>query len=167
MNTRLIVLFACIFLLPFQQAFAHAEGQSFEEISDEYFVDIGFDTPFKQFEETLIDFGLFTLVSGEVGDLASYTNVTVRIQSGSTVLYERSIDKPEFGKAFATVTPTKSGNWLLTADFTLHDELLHSAAFSVLINATPSSENNSIAFAVLSIVMVIVFLCARTLMKLS
>lgn len=130
-------------------AHAHAEGQSFEELTNTYFVDIGYDLPLQVGQETLIDFGLFTVKNKQPDELANFTNVTVRIHSGSTVLFQRSIDKPEFGKAFATVTPKDSGNWVLTAEFSLNGVLLHSATFDILI---PTSQSSDIAFSIFFIV---------------
>ncbi len=113
--------------------FAHGSGQTFEQKTDQHFIDIGYDTPFQVGKETLIDFGLFTLKDGEPDGLATFTNLTLTIHSGSSVLYERSIDKPEFGKVFATVTPKREGNWVLTAVFAVPEKPIETMSVDIVI----------------------------------
>ena len=154
MSAWRFLLVISLAVLPPIFAHAHSEGQSFEVQTDTYFVDIGYDLPLQENQETLIDFGLFTLNNNEPDELASFTNVTMRIHSGSTILYERSIDKPEFGKAFATVTPKKFGHWTLTADFSTNDTLIQSSSFDVLISQPSPSDRTEIPVIVIFTVVI-------------
>lgn len=132
---------------------AHGVGASFEKQTDDFFVDVGFDRPFQVGEETLIDFSLFSVKKGKVEDLASFTKLTYSIHSGSTILATRTINKPEFGKVFETLTPDKRGNWTLTMDFMSGDTSIFKSSFEMEIlpsaKAQPSVTSNTPLFVVI------------------
>ncbi len=111
----------------------HGVGDSFELQTESFFVDIGFDRPFQVGEETLIDFSLFSVKKGKVDDLASFTQLTYNIHSGSSILATRTITKPEFGKVFETVTPKQRGNWKLSVDFVSNDASIFTTSFDMEI----------------------------------
>lgn len=134
------LLLAVLMLLPVF-ASAHTGEQSFESQNDKYQTDIGYDLPFQKGQETLIDIALFEIKDSQPEGLAGYTHVVLRIYSGSAVLFERSIDKPEFGKAFATVTPNQNGHWTLSAEFSTNGTLIQSSSFDLLIADAESTSD--------------------------
>ncbi len=147
MKVRFFSLCACLLLLIPVTTAAHRDDASFETLSEKHLIDIGYDLPFQVGQETLLDFALFALAKDEAGSLASFTNVTVKLHSGATVMYQRSVDKPEFGKAFVTLTPDTAGHWSLSADFFMKDTLVDSASFDLVIKESltpPPQEKQSI-----------------------
>lgn len=131
-TVRNLYALVCLIVIPVLVV-AHGGAESFEKNTGRFFVDIGYDVPLQEAEESLIDIALFSLNRDTPDTLASFTSVTLRIHSGSIVLYERSVEKPPFGKAFVTVTPEEHGNWTLTAEFSQSGSIIETASFSVLI----------------------------------
>lgn len=134
--------------------FGHGVGASFERQTDTFFVDIGFDRSFQVGEETLIDFSLFSMKDGKVDDLASFTQLTYSIHSGSNVLTSRTITKPEFGKVFETVTPKKRGNWVLSVDFLSNDASIFSTSFDMEIIPSAKAQERSPSMGILFVVII-------------
>jgi hypothetical protein len=136
-------------------SFAHIGAFSFEKIVDGKLVDIGYDILFERGEETLIDFGMFTLKDDYPDQLASFTRIEFSMYSGSTVMVSKSITKPEFGKAFAVVTPTRGGNWTFRAKFWNGDSLAADASFEVPIKGSSTPLNIS-GIAVVAVLVAII-----------
>lgn len=114
-------------------ASAHLGTYFFEKRVGDLLVDIGYDIPFMQGEETLIDFSLVKMKDNFPEGLESFDNIQWKIYSGSTILDSKSTDKPEFGKVFATVTPDRSGNWKLSTTFNNAGTTVASAEFDMTI----------------------------------
>lgn len=128
-------------------ALAHGSGQSFDERIGDRFVDIGFDPILQVGEETLIDFALYDMEGGTNLGLSKFTGISVTLSSGSTIQWETSFDKPDFGKAFATVTPSASGNWDLSVTFENDGTEVISATFTAPILPPAVEENSGVNIA--------------------
>lgn len=128
-------------------ALAHGAGSSFEKRVGNKLVDVGCDPAFKVGEETLLDFAVYEMEGEKVLGLSTFTKVRASFESGSLILWETVIDKPDFGKVFATVTPIRPGNWNFVVTFgDSSDSAIATAAFPVRIepsDADPASMSST------------------------
>ncbi len=109
---------------------AHGGGEeSFEKRAGSRLVDIGYEDGFVVGQEALLDIALYETKNGAPTSLSDFTSVKLRVFSGSVVQYEKLIVKTEQNKVFANFTPTKSGNWILSSDFSHDDKPMATAEF--------------------------------------
>ncbi len=111
-------------------------GESFEQKVGRYFVDIGYDIPLTQGQETLLDIALYEQQANGSSASIRFTDVTLRIHTGSFILLEQSVRAPEFGKTFTTVLPQRHGHMTLDSEFFAEGILLERSSFDVTIRAS-------------------------------
>lgn len=146
-------------------ALAHGSGESFEKQTGSRLVDIGHEDGFVVGQEALLDIALFETRNGEPTSLSDFTSVKLRVFSGSDVQFEKLIVKTEPNKVFANFTPTKSGHWILSSEFSHDDKPMASSEFNLEIEP-PSEASHEDDIPVVPLFAVIIGLIGLTLWKL-
>jgi LPXTG-motif cell wall-anchored protein len=142
MRTLLFALWSA-FLISVPLAFAHG-GPSFERTVGKYFIDIGYDDEFKQGREVLLDFALYSIKNGKPDSLTQVSSVTFSVLTGSTVLFTKTIPKPDFGKIFATYTPDQHGRFDLTAAFSVDGTEVVKTSFPFVVQDSAFEEGEEV-----------------------
>lgn len=144
-------------LLFLPMAMAHG-GESFEKEVGKRLIDIGYDIPLTQNQETLLDIALYDMQSDGSDELLKCTSVTLTLASGSTVLLKHTVQAPTFGKTFTTVRPEKYGNFTLSVEFFQDDILLERASFDIVIRESEARPSRGALHTVMIIFVVAAFL---------
>jgi len=137
------IVLSAFFVLLVPHALAHGAETSFEQYAGAYFIDVGHDTPFSIEEETLLDFGLFDVVDDQVEGLSNFDEIRASFSSGATVQWSKHVQKPDFGKAFTTVTPSTPGNWILGVSYLYQGKDIATATFPFFIAGTGGASSSA------------------------
>ncbi|MEX0652026.1 MAG: hypothetical protein WD509_00945 [Candidatus Paceibacterota bacterium] len=125
-----ISLFVLVFLVPVT-LHAHGFGVSYEENKDGYLVDIGYDPEiFTTDSRALFDFTLY--YEGTEEDV-EYSDVWLRINQGTRVIFAGGIHSPEFGTAGILYTFPEEGEYAISVRFQNMGEALTEVTFPVTV----------------------------------
>lgn len=129
-------------------ALAHSEGASWEQVFNQYKVDVGYDpSSFVVGEPARLDFNITREQGGQDVDFA---DVWVRVLQGETTVFATGVHKPSIGSAGMTFTFPAAGAYSLHVRFEKAGESIVDAAFPITVNAAPVPEKKIQPFEVLA-----------------
>lgn len=111
---------------------AHGDGASWEQVFNQYKVDVGYDPArFVVGEPVHYDFNLTTEQGGQDVEFA---DVWVRIMQGDNTVFASGVHKPSVGPAGMTFTFPRAGEYELNVRFEKAGESIVDAAFPVIVH---------------------------------
>lgn len=114
-------------------ALAHSDGNSWEQVFNQYKVDVGYDTAsFVVGEPVHFDFNVTREQGGQDVDFA---DAWVRVTQGETTVFAGGIHKPSIGPAGMTFTFPQAGAYSMNVRFEKTGESLVDATFPMTVNA--------------------------------
>lgn len=129
MRIWLTLIIASLVIPAFAQA--HGDGASWEQVFNQYKVDVGYDpASFIVGEPAHYDFNL-TLEQG--GQEVDFADLWVRVAHGNTTVFAGGIHKPSVGRAGMTFTFPRAGEYELSVWFEKAGESIVNAAFPVTV----------------------------------
>jgi hypothetical protein len=142
--SKIIALLIVAFFSIFMQAFvvsAHTTGSSWEQVYNEYKVDVGYDpTIFVANEPERLD---FNVVKEATGEDVPFADVWVRISKGNKTVFATGVHKPSLGKTGMTFTFPEAGDYLLSARFEKDGNTVVESSFPVTVGAAQDTSNNA------------------------
>lgn len=115
--------------------FAHPNGTSWEQVFNQYKVDVGYDpSSFVVGEPVRLDFNVTREQGGQDVDFA---DVWVRIVRDETTVFATGVHKPSIGRAGMTFTFPTAGAYALHVRFEKAGESIVDASFPMTVTAAP------------------------------
>lgn len=136
MYMRMWFLLAMAFLAVPALARAHANGASWEQVFNQYKIDVGYDPArFIVGEPVHYD---FNLTHEQGGQDVEFADVWVRVVQGSSTVFAGGIHKPSVGRAGMTFTFPRAGEYELNVRFEKAGESIVDAAFPIIVHTPPA-----------------------------
>lgn len=134
MNTlRMLVVVVLLSTALPTLVFAHPNGTSWEQVFNQYKVDVGYDPAnFVAGQPVRLDFNVTREQGGQDVDFA---DVWVRVTQGETTVFAGGIHKPSIGRAGMTFTFPQAGAYSMNVRFEKTGESLVDATFPITVNA--------------------------------
>ena len=122
-----LAVVACLYAVVPMHLFAHSSGASFEKITDQYRIDVGYD-PILIFENdrVVLDFELWDAQSG---DLVAYTRVWTRLEHEGKTVLATGIGKSSIGETTFLFQAYEPGEWVLHVRYERGDDVITDADF--------------------------------------
>lgn len=112
--------------------FAHPNGTSWEQVFNQYKVDVGYDpSSFVVGEPVRLDFNVTREQGGQDVDFA---DVWVRVIQDGTTVFATGVHKPSIGRAGMTFTFPAAGAYSLDVRFEKAGESIVDATFPMTVN---------------------------------
>ncbi len=125
------IIFLIVFIASAIFVSAHGSGQSFEREVGEYLLDIGTsDLTIRAGQATAFDFDILQKDSRE---LVPFTNMWVRFEDDTKLLFAGGISKASFGRTAVTYAFPKAGSYMLTVRFHNESETLAETSFPITV----------------------------------
>lgn len=122
---------AIVFLFLATTASAHVIGITFENTIGDYLIDIGYNSSvIEAGKEGRFD---FTIIDNKTGDLAVYTDVSVRIEQGKTTIFSSTLHRPEFGLPVAILVIPNPGDYELKVRFDNNRDVVAETSFPLKV----------------------------------
>lgn len=120
---------------------AHTTGSSWEQVYNEYKVDVGYDpTIFVANEPERLD---FNVVKEATGEDVPFADVWVRISKGNKTVFATGVHKPSLGKTGMTFTFPEAGDYLLSARFEKDGNTVVESSFPITVGDSQDQSNNT------------------------
>lgn len=122
-----LVAAACLFVLTTASLYAHSSGASFEQVVNDYRIDVGYDPiSIVEGDRVVLDFELWNTKTEEP---VPYSRIWTRIEYEGKTVFATGIGKASLGATSLLFHVLRPGEWVLHVRYESEFEVIAEASF--------------------------------------